>query len=122
MNTGKGSTENATENAEADTSARRRPHSIRFLDPEWERIEAFAEARGLSGPEFVRSAALAATEDPGVALSRLAPLIETTFRATHILATKLRADMLDAGRAAELDEMIKAARELQDRLLRSGSG
>ena len=29
---------------------------------------------------------------------RKAPLIETTFRATHMLATKMRDDMIDAGR------------------------
>ena len=111
-----------TEIDEAEGNARRRPHSVRFLDPEWERIEAFAEARGLSGPEFVRSAALAATEDPGVAMGRLAPLIETTFRATHIMVTKMRDDMVDAGRMAELEELIQAARALQDRLLRNRSG
>lgn len=42
---------------------KRNPHSIRFLDPEWERIEAFARGRGLTGPEFVRFAALAAIAD-----------------------------------------------------------
>ena len=49
--------------------------------PEWERIEAFADRRGLTGPEFVRFAALAAMEDgpPGAAADdRLAPLIERT--------------------------------------------
>ncbi|MCY3671104.1 MAG: hypothetical protein OXH14_08485 [Alphaproteobacteria bacterium] len=28
---------------------KRWPHTIRFTEPEWERIEAFAGARGLSG-------------------------------------------------------------------------
>ncbi|MXY33444.1 MAG: hypothetical protein F4Y60_05015 [Boseongicola sp. SB0664_bin_43] len=110
----------ATGNAEADASARRRPHSVRFLDPEWERIEAFAEARGFTGPEFVRYAALAAMAEPGEITDRLAPLIETTFRATHILVTKMRDDMVDAGRAAELDQLVEGAWALQDRLLRKG--
>ena len=109
----------ATEKAEADTSARRRPHSVRFLDPEWERIEAYAEARGFTGPEFVRFATLAAMAEPGETKGRLAPLIETTFRATHILATKMRDEMLDEGREAELEQLVEGARALQDRLLRT---
>ena len=111
-----------TGTAEADGSARRRSRSVRFLDSEWDRIEAFAEARGLTGSEFVRHAALAATADRGEAAARLAPLIETTFRATHILVTKMRDDMLDAGRRAELEELVQAARALQDRLLGNPSG
>ncbi len=107
---------------EADGSERRRSRSVRFLDLEWERIEAFAEARGLTGSEFVRYAALAATADRGEATGRLAPLIETTFRATHILATKMRDDMFAADRRAEVEELVKAARALQDKLLRKGSG
>ena len=63
--------------------AKRWPHSIRFLEPEWERIEVFAEARGLTAPEFVRFAALAAVADEGSSVARLAPLIERTFRATY---------------------------------------
>ena len=111
-----------TETDKADGNARRRSRSVRFLDSEWERIEAFAEARGLTGSEFVRYAALAATADRGEATGRLAPLIETTFRATHILATKMRDDMLEAGRRAELDELVQAARKLQDKLLQIGPG
>ncbi len=118
MTSGRGETETDA----ADGSARRRSRSVRFHDREWERIEAFAEARGLTGSEFVRYAALAAAEDRGEATARLAPLIETTFRATHILATKMRDDMLDAGRRAELDELVQAARALQDKLLHIGAG
>ena len=106
--------------ADAGRAEKRTPHSIRFLDPEWDRIEAFAEKRGLTGPEFVRFAALAAMEDgpPAiVARERLAPLIEMTFRATYILATKMRDEMLDAGRKDELDELVAAARGLQDEIL-----
>ena len=111
-----------TENDEADGNARRRPHSVRFLDPEWERIEAFAETRGFTGLEFVRYAALAAVAEGGEATGRLAPLIETTFRAVHILVTKMRDDMLEEGRGAEVEELVKAARALQEELLRKGSG
>lgn len=109
----------AMENAGADANARRRPHSIRFLETEWERIEAFADERGLTGPEFVRYATLAAMADQGEATDRLRPLIETTFRASYILATKMRDDMLDAGRAADIDELVEGARALQEKLLRT---
>ena len=106
--------------AETGRPEKRTPHSIRFLDPEWERIEAFAEKRGLTGPEFVRFAALAALADGSTAGNsgdRLAPLIERTFRAAHIMVSKLRWDMLDEGREAELDALIAGARAHQDELL-----
>ena len=105
---------------EAARPEKRTPHSIRFLDPEWERIEAFAEERGLTGPEFVRFAALAALADgppAGAAADRLAPLIERTFCAAHIMVSKLRYDMLDEGSEEELDALIAGAREFQDELL-----
>ena len=106
--------------ADGGKGEKRSPHSIRFLDLEWERIEAYAETRGLTGPEFVRFAALAAIEGgppSSAAGGRLAPLIEMTFRATYILATKMRDEMLDAGRKEELDELVAAARGLQDEIL-----
>lgn len=108
---------------ETGRTEKRNPHSIRFHDPEWERIEAAAEKRGLTGPEFVRFAALAAVADgppAGAAADRLAPLIELTFRATHILVSKLRTDMLDAGREDELDALIAGARGVQDELIDGG--
>ena len=113
---------NAVESAPAETgkAEKRTPHSIRFLDPEWERVEAFAEERGLTGPEFVRFAALQAiAEDRPVSdpVARLAPLIEMTFRGTYIVATKLRDELLEAGRGEELDELVASARALQDEIL-----
>ena len=101
--------------------AKRWPHSIRFLEPEWERIEVFAEARGLTAPEFVRFATLAAVADGGNSVARLAPLIERMFRTTYILASRLRNEMLDAGKQEELDALIAAARGLQDELLNGTS-
>jgi len=109
--------------AGAGGTEKRSPHSIRFHDPEWERIEAFAEERGLTGPEFVRFAALAVVADgppAGAAADRMAPLIERTFRAAHILVSKLRHDMLDKSREAELDALIAGARGHQDELLGGG--
>ena len=111
-----------TEIAEADGNARRRSRSVRFLDSEWDRIEAFAESRGLIGSEFVRYAVFAATANQGEATGRLAPLIETTIRATHIMVTKMRDDMFQAGRRAELEKLVQSARTLQDELLRKRSG
>ena len=112
-----------TASDEAGKPEKRNPHSIRFHDPEWERIEAAAQDRGLTGPEFVRFAALAAVaDDPpaGAAADRLAPLIELTFRAAHILVSKLRYDMLDEGRGEELDALIEGARGVQDELIGGG--
>lgn len=107
---------------EAGKAETRTPHSIRFLDPEWDRIKAFAEDRGLAPPEFVRFAALAAIEDgAGDLAGRLAPLIERTFRATYMLASRMRDEMLDAGRGEELDALIRTARELQDELTGAAS-
>lgn len=100
---------------------KRWPHSIRFLEPEWERIEAFAEARGLTGPEFVRFATLAAVANKGNPVARLAPLIERTFRAAYMLSTRMRDEMLKTGEQEELDALIAAARGLQDELLNGDS-
>lgn len=96
---------------------KRTRHTIRFYGAEWDRVEAFAETRGLPAAEFVRFATLAAIEDKGDSNSRLAPLIETTFRATYILATRLRHEMLDAGEQEELDALVALARDIQKRLL-----
>lgn len=105
----------------ADAQAKRSPHTIRFLKPEWERIEAFAEARGLAPAEFVRFATLNAVADEGASIAGLAPLIQTTFRGTHILASRLRDEMLEAGEQEVLDEMVAAARGLQADLIDSKS-
>ncbi len=104
-----------------DTKAKRSAHTIRFLEPEWENVEAFAEARGLAPAEFVRFATLNAIADGGASVAGLAPLIQTTFRGTHILASRLRDEMLEAGEQEILDEMVAAARGLQAELIDSNS-
>ena len=107
---------------------KRTPRSIRFHDPEWQRIEAFAETRGLAAAEFVRFAALAALGDESGGLrnsgrlDRLAPLIERTFRYGYMIATKMRDEMLEAGRDEELDALVDAARGLQKDLLADDPG
>ena len=86
-----------------------------------------ATMRGMSAAELVRAAVraavLAAVGDgsPGIETGgRNGRLIERMFRYTHILATALRNDMVAQGRAGELEELVRSARELQD-TLRDGS-
>jgi len=107
---------------------KRTPRSIRFNDLEWERIEAFAEQRGVTAAEFVRFAALAVIEaGAGAGDGRLAPLIERTFRYAYIMATNMRAEMLAAGRSEDLESLIREAREVQEQAVsvdreRAGAG
>ena len=109
---------------ESGRAEKRTPRSIRFYDPEWERIEAFAEKRGMAAAEFVRYAVLNAIEG-GIAADedgdRLAPLIERTFRYSYMMATKMRDDMCTAGRVEEMEALIRSARGLQYELLGDAS-
>ena len=104
---------------EAVGAEKRLPRSIRFSDREWARLETVAVMRGMTAGELVRAAVLAAvgepssTADPG---RTLAPLIEQTFRYVHIVATATRNRMQEEGRAKELEELIRSARELQREL------
>ena len=114
--------------ANAGKAEKRTPRSIRFYDTEWERIEAFADEawclrpRSSSGsPRSPRSRAVPGRRRGSVSGDGLAPLIEMTFRATYIMATKMRDEMLDAGRKEELDELVAAARGLQDEILGGGA-
>ena len=95
------------------------PRTFRFHALEWERIEACAEARGMTAAEFVRFAVRAAMEggaaDPGAA-DRLAPLVERTFRYSYMIATKMRDDLRAEGRDDELEALVRTARALQDEL------
>ena len=101
---------------------KRMPHSIRFLEPEWERIEAYAGGRGLSPAEFVRFAALDAMEvGNGHLPGRLAPLVESTFRLAYFVATKTRDEMIEAGEQKTVDELIALARLAQAKFLDGNS-
>ena len=100
-------------------SEKRSPRSIRFSDREWALLETFAVRRGMTAGELVRTAMLAAVgvDSPAVAPARpLVLLIEQTFRYVYILATAMRARMLEEGRAEELEELIRSARNLQREL------
>lgn len=104
---------------EGDRGGQRLPRTIRFTERDWDRIETFAVMRGMTAAELVRTAAIAAVgTGPAVAGSdgRLAREVERIFRYTHILATALRNEMVANGRGEELEELIRAARELQDEL------
>ena len=102
-------------------SGPRRTRGLRFSDSEWEEVRTAAEADGLPVSEFVRDRLLAvvrgdATAGSAVSLASLAPLIERTFRYAWILATRKRDEMMQEGRVDEIDELVRQARELQDRI------
>ena len=97
---------------------KRQPHSIRFHKAEWHRIEAFAGDRGLTPSEFVRFATLAVIEGNDRDLvAKLAPLIETRFRATYVLMLKLKDDQSKAGTGDALETLVAQAQAMQDELL-----
>lgn len=100
---------------------KRWPYSIRFLDPERERIKVFADVHGLVGSEFVRLATLAAIESDDDSVARRTPPIKMTFWGTHILATRVRQKMLDADEENELKDMVVMVSEVQDELLAGSS-
>lgn len=103
------------------TNVKRSRRTIRFFEPDWERVEAFANNRGLPAAEFVRYATLAMIADGGNSVARVAPIIESTFRGTYILATRMRNQMFEAGEREHLDTLIADAREVQDKLLERAS-
>ena len=98
---------------------RQTPRTIRFYDCDWERIETFALMRGMTATELIRATVLAAIGEAPAATGsgcQLAPQIARMFRYTHILATAMRNEMLREGRGDELEELVRSARELQDKL------
>ena len=96
----------------------RRSHSIRFADSEWQLIEKAAARQGVPAGEFARSGALAAAEErigeppPAVLSPGHLALMETMWRMIYVLATLNREQLLDAGRAADLDDLVTEAREV----------
>ena len=114
------------ENDEQLQSVARKNRGIRFSDPEWEEVKRAALTAGITPAEFVRDRILDLIRNPvdtgSVAISaNLAPLIERTFRYTHMLATNMRDQMTDHGKAEELDRLVSEARALQDDLLAPGT-
>lgn len=103
------------------TAAARRNRGVRFSDLEWEEVKQVAETLGVTPAEFVRERILDLIRNPvdadSVAIpANLAALIERTFRYTYMLATRMRAEMIEHGKAEELDKLVSEARALQDDL------
>ena len=105
---------------------RRAKRSVRFSDHEWEQIQKAAAERALTPSEYVRTAALNAVDGAaGADMAALSPalveIIKLTHRSAYILSTLKRDEMIRDGRAREMDEMVRAARNAQADILASGS-
>ena len=59
--------------------------------------------------------------DNGVSVAELSEFIERTFRATYMLASRMRKEMLEAGEKDELDALIADARWVQQKIQRPAS-
>ena len=78
----------------------------------------------MSPSEFVRRAALNSLQsqsalDPVSLSPALIELVKVTYRAAYILSTLKRDEMIREGRAQEMDEVVRAAREAQALVLSS---
>ena len=100
----------------------RRNRGIRFSDPEWDEVREAAQEQGITPAEFVREEILQLVRSPEAAAAAslpadLAPLIERTFRYTHMLATRMRDELVEDGSDEAVETLIREARELQESLL-----
>ena len=107
----------SVENGHAGAGKRRSPHTIRFLDTEWDRIGESAEAQSLAPAEYVRIATLSMVGQGDMTIGMLDPLIQHSFRATYIVAMIMSDEMIRSGGEKKLEELIAAASGLQARLL-----
>ena len=108
------------------TGEARKTRGIRFSDSEWGAVKTEAGRHGLSAAEFVRMACLDAARDGNgfnaqTATADLAPLVERTFRYAYFLATLKRDELVNDGRGHEVENLIAAARKIQDGLRRDHS-
>ena len=97
---------------------RRSKRSVRFSDHEWEQVQRAAAERDITPSEYVRNAALntvdgAAGADVNALSPALVEIIKLTHRSAYILSTLKRDEMIRDGRAREMDEMVRAARNAQ---------
>lgn len=97
--------------------SKRSPHTIRFLDSKWRQIVEKAEAQGVTSAEFMRYATLSVMDQGDMSMADLAELIKRTYRATYILASITRDEMIAAGEQERLDELVQIARRLQEDVL-----
>ena len=100
----------------------RRNRGIRFSDSEWDEVREAAQEQGITPAEFVRDEILHLVRAPEAAGAAslpadLAPLIERTFRYTHMLATRMRDELVEDGSDEAVETLIREARELQESLL-----
>lgn len=100
------------------TPDQRTPRTIRFSSAEWQVVEEAACQSDMSPSEYVRRAALDTLEsqsalDPVSLSPALVELVKVTYRAAYILSTLKRDEMIREGRAQEIDEVVRAARETQ---------
>ena len=98
----------------------------RLSNSEWDEVKMAAAEHGIPAAEFVRNATLDLGRNKKVTDSAAMPpavvaLIERIYRSTYIVATLKRDEMLREGRGDELDEIIKAARETQAKILEDAS-
>ena len=103
----------------------RKNRGVRFSDSEWEEVRQAAQALAITPAEFVRERILDLVRSPAAPAfppvpANLTPLIERTFRYTYMLATRMRADMIDNDEREEIEKLIKEARELQASLTTEG--
>lgn len=103
---------------------RRSKRSVRFSDYEWEQVQKAAAERAITPSEYVRNAALNAVDGATSAdIAALSPalveIIKLTHRSAYILSTLKRDEMIRDGRAREMDEMVRAARNAQADILRT---
>ena len=101
---------------------RRRQHSIRFSNDEWNAIAEAANRNDMTPGEFVREAAThAAAEKIGLEEARLTPalveLLKRTFRGVHILTYLKRRELSGEGAADAFQEAADAARTAQARTI-----
>ena len=100
----------------------RRSKTIRFSDPEWDLVERAANKHGIPAAEYVRNAAMDAAMGRTAALdAEMVETIQRIYRATYIVATLKRDEMLREGRDDEMKKMVEEARDSQASLRKQAS-
>ena len=100
----------------------RTQRGVRFSDSEWELVKKAAVREKISAAEFVRNAALDTTRAPSPEdFATLPPavieILKHTYRATYILATLKRDEMVREGRDEELGIIVSMAKTAQVSIL-----
>ena len=107
-------------------NAGRIKHTVRFSDPEWKQVRQAAERRGITASEYVRNAVMSVIDgSPQTETAALSPalieIIRLTHRSAYILSTLKRDEMIREGRAHEIDEVVRTARNAQEDIFNSRS-